>query len=182
MNRWQLILASVLCSLFAGGLILLLSARPKGTSIILSTNEISQAISYEIYGEIKTPGVYHSTTGVRVAEAVEAAGGLAEAADSENSGLARLIKDGDIIIIPSKAPYQATITLMSVKSSAGRINLNLASLEELMTLPGIGEKKAQDIIDYREKIGGYAEIADLLDIPGFGEKTIDQFYDLVTVE
>ncbi|NMA12157.1 MAG: ComEA family DNA-binding protein [Chloroflexi bacterium] len=181
MSRWQVILTSVLCTFLVGGLILLLSSRPRGEPLILSTVNHDNRIVYEIYGAVASPGVYHSTQGLRVMDAVENAGGTLDSADSENSGLARRINDGDIIIIPTIAPYQATITL-SIKTGTARLNLNLATLEEMMTLPGIGEKKAQDIIDYREKLGGFKEVADLLDIPGFGEKTIEQFYDLVLVE
>lgn len=181
MSRWQVILTSVLCTFLAGGLILLLSSRPRGEPLVLSTVNHDNRIVYEIYGAVASPGFYHSTQGVRVMDAVQNAGGMLESADAENSGLARQIDDGDTIIIPTAAPYRPTITLW-IKAETTRLNLNLATLEDLMTLPGIGEKKAQDIIDYREKTGGFKEVADLLDIPGFGEKTIEQFYDFVWVE
>ena len=63
-----------------------------------------------------------------------------------------------------------------------RINLNTATLDELMTLPGIGEVKAQQIIDYREANGGFQSAAELLHISGIGQKTLDRLLDYITVE
>ncbi len=61
------------------------------------------------------------------------------------------------------------------------VNINTASIDELMTLPGIGEVKAKAILDYREQYGGFASINELLEVSGIGEKTLEKFRDHVTV-
>ena len=67
------------------------------------------------------------------------------------------------------------------EEKTARINLNTASLEELVTLPGIGPSYAKRIVDYREKNGGFKRLEDLLNVQGIGEKTLDKIRDRVTV-
>ena len=63
-----------------------------------------------------------------------------------------------------------------------RINLNTATLEELMTLPGIGETKAQRILDYRAQVGGFTSVSELTNVEGIGSKTLDGLLDYITLE
>lgn len=181
MNKRQTILATALFTLLFAGMVLLLVTRPKGTPITLATVQTDGRIRFEIYGEIKQPGVYESTEGASVAEAVLLAGGFTQFADIENSRAAQPLRDGDKVIIPTMMPFSSTLTPFAVKSSDTRTNLNLAPMDELMSLPGIGEKKAQDIIDYRTENGPFTDIAQLLQIDGFGEKTVERFFDLVVI-
>lgn len=62
-----------------------------------------------------------------------------------------------------------------------KISLNTASLELLMTLPGIGESKAESIINYREKEGSFEKIEDIMNISGIGESTFEKIKDYITV-
>ena len=68
------------------------------------------------------------------------------------------------------------------ESADGRLDLNTATAEELETLPGIGAVRAQAIVDYRERQGGFATVEDLLSVSGIGEKTLEGLRDLIKVE
>ncbi|MHC1770803.1 MAG: helix-hairpin-helix domain-containing protein [Flexilinea sp.] len=182
MNKWYPIIAAVLVGILFSGVVLLISSRPKGVPITLSNNSTPVDIRFEIYGAIKQPGVYSAPGSLRVEDAINYAGGLSEPADASASNLSARVNDGDKIIIPTKSVFEATITPVTRNSIHERINLNTAVLEDLLTLPGIGEIKANDILLYRDTNGGFTDISDLLNIPGIGEKTIEQFLDLITVE
>lgn len=182
MNKWYPIIAAVLVGILFSGVVLLISAKPKGVPIILSNNSTPINIRFEIYGAINQPGVYSAPASLRVEDAVDYAGGLSEFADASASNLSARVNDGDKIIIPTKSAFEATITPIIRNNTHEQINLNTAGLEELLTLPGIGEIKAKDILLYRDSNGGFKDVSDLLNIPGIGEKTIEQFLDLITVE
>lgn len=182
MKPWQSILIAVLLTFLCSAVILILAIRPSQEPIIIQTRE-PVSVVFEVYGEVNHPGIYSSDeSSIRVSDAVRLAGGFTEKADPINSNLAQRIHDGDKIIIPTAGPYEITLTPGFRAGIPEKVNLNTASLDELMTLPGIGEKKAQDIINYRENQRLFHNIADLLEIDGFGEKTIEQFYDLVIAE
>ncbi len=183
MNKWWYpVILAVLVGILFSGIILLIASAPRGVPIVLSNLSTPAKIRFEIYGAIRQPGVYSAPANIRVEDAVAYAGGFTESADISASHLAAAVSDSDQILIPTRALYEATITPMIKNSTGEKINLNTADIEELQSLPGIGEKKAKDIIHFRETNGGFSDVADLLDIPGFGEKTVDQFLDLITIE
>lgn len=139
-----------------------------------------------ITGFIKNPGVYELSEGARLYELVELAGGFTEQAAQDYLNLAAYIKDGDKITVYSEeelAEAKDTITNNNEESgSAWHININTADKETLMTLPGIGEAKADAIIKYREENGTFSSIEDIMNISGIKQGAFDKIKDLITIE
>ncbi len=128
-------------------------------------NDIPVPISdiiIEIKGEVKYPGLYQISSTARVYEVINIAGGFTADADYSVLNLAEKVKDGSVIHIASR------------KKSENKISLNYASLEELMTLKGIGEVKARSIIDYREAVGRFRSLDELKNVQGISENLFEQ--------
>ncbi|WP_411953494.1 helix-hairpin-helix domain-containing protein [Alkalibacillus sp. S2W] len=129
----------------------------------------------DIKGSVHDPGVYEMSEGDRVVDAIEYAGGLTSEADEHQINLAELVYDEMIIMIPEVSDSQNSTDLsIDSRQQDGKIRINQASAEELTLLSGIGEKKAQTIIDYREENGAFKSVDELLNISGIGEKTLEQ--------
>lgn len=141
-----------------------------------TVNNQAKKISVYVNGEVKSPGVYQLSSESRVQDAVKASGGFTENADKTRLNLAKKLKDEDYIYVDSK--LQAGTQTSSGKKSDG-ININTASKEELMNLPGIGEVTAQKIIDYRDKNGTFSSVEDLKKVDRIGDKTLDKFKDKI---
>lgn len=118
-----------------------------------------------VCGEVQSPGVYELAPGSRIYEAVALAGGLTAEADAAAVNQAELLTDGMKIEIP--VYREAAAGTESVPDD--RVNLNTATAEELMLLPGIGEAKAEAILSYREEHGPFQDIGELMNIPGIKE-------------
>ena len=144
----------------------------------------------QVSGEVRTPGIYELNRDDRVLAAIEAAGGTTESANIEHLNLAAIITDGSLIHVPSVQPTPSlTIVsesepLDSTASDAvnGLINLNSATVDQLKSLPGIGETRANQIIALRTVVGRFSTIEQLLDIHGVGEKTLEAIRPMVVVE
>ena len=138
-----------------------------------------EEITIHIIGEVKYPGIVILKSGQRIVDAIEAAGGETEEADLNKLNLAQLLNDGDKIYVPNKADEIEDYKDTTGKSST--VNLNTATLEELTSLPGIGESTAQKIIDYRKQNGKFKVIEDLKNVSGIGESKFDNIKDKITV-
>lgn len=139
---------------------------------------LSDTIYVHICGEVKFPGVYQVEKECRVYELLELAGGATEQGMPDAMNLADVLRDGQRIVIPSREEASA---LAQQEESQGLINLNTASAQQLMTLPGIGEAKAADIIAYREKNGGFLDITDIMKISGIKDALFQKIKNLITV-
>lgn len=133
-----------------------------------------------ICGQVQEPGVYALEPGSRVCDVIELAGGCLEDADICVVNQAELLKDGSKIYIPAMG--EVLTDTMEQAESDGLVHLNRATKEELMTLPGIGEAKADSIIEYRETQGGFSSIEELMNIPGIKEGVFRKIQEYITVE
>lgn len=170
----------VLILVIIAGLVILILNPRQPTPIIITPGLERAEHRFEIAGAIRYPGVYRYYGTIRIEDAVEMAGGLAEDADAARANLAKWIDDGETLIIPTLSPIQPTLTPVSAERL--KINLNTAGKSELILLPGIGEKKADDIIHLREQIGGFQKKEDILQITGIGKKLLESIYDMIFVE
>jgi competence protein ComEA len=186
---WVHFTYAVLIGLSVGGLILLLSRKPSPTPIQILPTTTNEPFVVYITGEVNQPGVYELKQEVRIYELIDLAGGLTDDADISKLNLASYLRDGQKVTVPSYLASTAEV-LAEFNNSANPqeveitypININLCSVEELITLPGIGETKAQAIIDYREKNGAFEVIEDILLVHGIGESIFETIKDKITVK
>ena len=147
-----------------------------------------------ICGAVNVPGVYEVEQNARLYEVVEAAGGLREDAAEESVNQARQIEDGEMIrILTQEEAAQAgdeeagegaenDVKAETANDSDGRIDLNLATVAELMTLPGIGQAKADSIVRYREKNGAFSSIEEIKQVEGIKEGVYNRIKDDIKVK
>lgn len=128
-----------------------------------------------VSGAVKDPGVYELTPGSRVRDALLLAGGFTGKAEENLVNLAETVTDGEMIFFPERGAQGGPEAVLS----DGRVSLNSATLEDLMTLPGIGEAKASAILEYREAHGSFQEIEELLQVSGIGESLFERLKDKV---
>ena len=163
-----------------------------GTSFdgaVSETEAMDPAFVVHVCGEVANPGIYELPAGSRIYEAVKAAGGFTENAEEESVNLASPIEDGVQIRIYSKdeaetlaagaAPFDGFEASGEGKEPV--VNLNTATKEELMTLSGIGESRAEDIIRYREENGGFQNIEDIMKVSGIKDAAFQKIKDRITV-
>lgn len=140
-----------------------------------------------VCGAVAVPGVYSLPSGSRIYQAIEAAGGIVENAAPESLNQAEQIEDGQMIQVLTKEEVQngqvQTGSEMQGNENAGdgRVNLNTATEAQLMTLPGIGEAKAESIISYREEHGNFSSVEDIMKIEGIKEGVYSKIKDSITV-
>lgn len=134
-------------------------------------------VTVHIVGAVANPGVYTLPFGSTLNDAIQKAGGANDGADLESINLAAKLIDGTQtrILLKGESPPvpQPSVSRSTPSSGGGIVSLNTATLEELDSLPGIGPAKAQAIIDYRNKIGGFNSIEELNAVKGIGEKTME---------
>ena len=138
-----------------------------------------------VCGAVNAPGVYELKEGARVFEAIQLAGGLTEAAAADAVNQARIVTDGEQIRVPTVEEAQNQGAGVAGEVTEGtennKININTAGKEELMMLTGIGEAKAESIMDYREKNGSFTSIEELMQIEGIKEGVFNKIKDDITI-
>lgn len=143
-----------------------------------------ETITVHITGEIKYPGVVVLKNGDRIVDAIEAAGGETENADLDRVNLAYVLNDGDKIYIPNKNEEEEKGNIITTENEIGQekkitININTATLEELIKLPGIGEATANKIIEYRKQNGKFQNIEELKNVPGIGNSKYETLKEMI---
>jgi competence protein ComEA len=179
---------AVLASLI-GGVVLVVRASTSGggIEIILPTTTVVSPVDMKVYvtGAVLNPGLYDVVEGSRLADVIEAAGGATEDADLTAINLAVRVSDEQqwhIPVVGDAASRTSAQTMpLSPPTGAGKIDLNLATLEELMSLPGIREAKAQAIVSYIEANGPFPDVDAVLGVTGIGPITLSDIRDLVEV-
>lgn len=176
----------ILAIILISSLIIKCTAKPN-TKVIaddnknkdVKTEKIEDNIVIDISGEIKNPGIYKMKGKVRLYEIIDKAGGLKEEANINSINQARYVKDGEKIIIPSSRNSQG-MDKESISNGNNLVNINTASKEELLKLPGIGEVTAEKIINYRDN-NNFTKIEDLKNVNGIGMATYNKLKDLICV-
>ncbi len=165
------------------------SNHGEDATMITSDETIESEIFVHVCGEVVTPGVYRLNAGARVYEAIEAAGGMTQEGVQEGLNMASVLTDGMQVIVYSKeevASGQGNDTYNQEFSNEShsqdeKININTASLEQLKQLSGIGDAKAQAIIDYRNEHGPFETISDIMKISGIKEAAFNKIKDFIQV-
>ncbi|MDD3765806.1 MAG: helix-hairpin-helix domain-containing protein [Eubacteriales bacterium] len=154
--------------------------------------EENQKILVHIKGEVKNPGLYEVEDGCRVNDAIDLAGGTTERADINGINLAQKLKDEDEIFIPSfddtkkegtkKSSSKKAASPKPAPSTAPKaINLNTATFDELITLPGIGPAYANRILQYRREVGNFKSIEEIMRIKGISRNIYDRIKEYIKV-
>ena len=145
---------------------------------VTSTEETKDADTIFVYvcGAVKYEGVYELPDDCRVYEAIAKAGGLREDAATNTVNQAELLKDGKRLYIPTASEAENW-----QPEESGKVNLNKASKEELMTLPGVGASRADSIIKYREQQGDFQSIEDIMQISGIKEGLFEKIKEFITL-
>ena len=126
-------------------------------------------IIVDIKGAVMFPGIYAVDEGSLLIDVVNLAGGFLNNADVNSINYAMVVENNQMIVIPI------------INSSSNLININNASLEELMMLPKIGKAKAENIINYRMKIGKFTSIEQLKNVDGLSDAIFEEIKSLVTL-
>ncbi len=134
-------------------------------------------IFVHVLGEVNRPGLYELRDGARVIDVIAAAGGFTDAADRSQQNLARLVGDGEQLVVVAVGALPPP----AAGSVAGLVNLNTADVATLETLPRIGPALAERIVAWREANGRFSSVEDLLAVSGIGERILDGLRDSVTV-
>ncbi|MGH4125890.1 MAG: helix-hairpin-helix domain-containing protein [Clostridium sp.] len=163
----------------------------KSNAAVKSNTVEDSNIKVDIKGAVVYPGVYEIKKESRVNDIVALAGGVTLDADLDATNLSEKLKDEDCIVIYKKGQADKLRNSQSKTSEAivssskvvnVIININTANKEELKTLTGIGDTKADGIIKYREENGGFKSVEELTKVDGIGEKTLSKFIDKVDIK
>ncbi|MFL2099394.1 helix-hairpin-helix domain-containing protein [Desemzia sp. FAM 23991] len=153
--------------------------------------EEGQDLYVDVKGAVSNPGVYQVTSDMRLMDAIELAGGFLISADQSQINLALKLTDQMVVYVPligeeakeitDETSLSGNLNGNESEEKEGTVNINTADAVELQTLNGIGEKKAEKIIQYREENGSFQSTDELKNVSGIGDKTFEALKDFVVV-
>ncbi|HZQ98349.1 MAG TPA: SLBB domain-containing protein [Chloroflexota bacterium] len=202
LGRWKVAATGVLLGVAAVGVAYWLTRQPVQQPIVLPTPGADgpRQLKVDVVGAVARPGLYTVPSGMRVADAIEEAGGAVDGADLARVNLASRLRDGQQVIVPTLAPAPGSSSSPPSAASASpaipatpaarasraasprpdaRLNLNRATEPELEALPGVGPVTANRILQHREKNGPFASPNDLRSARLVTARTWEQIKDLV---
>lgn len=172
------------------------SDRTDETPECVDVTETPKELYIHVCGAVVTEGLYVLPSGSRLADGIAAAGGFAATADTAYHNLAAGLSDGQKIYVPTLEETEGlsvsergestgmgeTVSEVLSSGQEGKVNLNTAGKDELMLLPGIGEAKAERILQYREKVGSFQKIEEIKNVSGIGEAIFERIKGTITAE
>jgi len=142
-------------------------------------------VTVDVAGKVRRPGVVTMPAGARVVDALQKAGGARGRVDLSSLNLARVLVDGEQILVGRNAVapggLAASASTAAPDATGSLVSLNTATAEQLETLPGVGPVTAQKILDWRGANGAFSSVDELLEIDGIGEKTLADLAPHVTL-
>lgn len=166
------------------------TASQESTEETSSESPERETIMVDVKGAVQSEGVYELPSTARVNDAIEAAGGFSDQADKKSVNLAQKLSDEAVVYVASQGENVSVVQPATSSPTAGntgsenteKINLNTATVADLTTISGIGEKRANDILAYRDSQGGFTSVDDLNNVSGIGDKTLENIRPYVTVD
>ncbi|MDD6128070.1 MAG: helix-hairpin-helix domain-containing protein [Veillonellaceae bacterium] len=203
MFRKSMIVLLLIALVAGGGALYGMQAQEDATTLDAATQPAASSgddgtsqdggLTVYVTGAVNQPGVVTVATGARVADAVNACGGLSPEADGEAINMAQAVKDGQQIRVPAKGAQNAAANGGNNTASAkaggsansadtgGLVNINTADEKALDTLPGVGPATAQKIIEYRENEGAFQSPEDIMKVRGIGKAKYEKMKDKITI-
>ncbi|WP_033664261.1 MULTISPECIES: helix-hairpin-helix domain-containing protein [Bacillus cereus group] len=156
------------------------SEENKSTLKAIESKEQKKTIVIDVKGAVHREGVYELGMGARVKEGIEKAGGFLPEADRTKVNLAQIMQDQMLLYVPKKGEQVQGTNPSSEQE--GKIQINAASKEQLEKITGIGPRKAENIMKYREEHGPFRKMEDLLEVDGIGEKSLEKIKDKIIIQ
>lgn len=198
MRKTILFLKSVLCGTL---LVVCLCSCGKDTSYYMEEDTAAHLVEKEdalqketkeqfiyvyVCGQIQAPGVYTIPEGSRVCDLFAKAGGFTKGAATDYWNQARLLKDGEMIYVPSKEEvkdrtFESGGISEAKANTTKKVNINTASKEELLTIPGVGEAKASAILAYRQEHGSFSSLEELKKVDGIKDGVFSKMKDHIEI-
>jgi competence protein ComEA len=157
-------------------------ATPTGPAPSGEADAEGAAVTVDVAGRVRRPGIAVLDAGARVVDAIRAAGGARRGVDLTGLNLARVLVDGEQVLVGVPAPAAAPTTSDVPGAPTGvLVDLNLATQAELEALPEVGPVTAQAILAWRDEHGTFTSVSELLEVDGIGEATLETLTPFVTV-
>ena len=169
----------------AGALVSPVAAPTSSSSRSAAASAAPGKVVVDVSGKVRHPGVATLPAGSRVVDALREAGGARRGVDLAGLNLARVLVDGEQILVGVAPPPGVAASAASTSTAAAGpgqlVNINTATLEGLEALPGVGPVTAQKILDWRTAHGSFSSVDELLEVDGIGEKTLADLAPYVTL-